>query len=189
MGSGTKAPSTARHPVQSAALGSVPHVNGRVPSTAEDDEPNREDEGLEFRLFASTTDGTVASVKPEEGHDASTRRTSATSRVQRIRIRSPTPHSNTEGGGGFVNPHRRREYYFTFEEADDTSNKKKQQYGSVAINGVEVDQLAALRWVRWVLCQLHSIQTADCPLLLVVWFCSTMASTPHPILVTPTSTK
>ena len=149
-GNGTKASSTARQPVRPTALDSVPQFTGRVSSIADDLKPNEEDDGLEFRLFASAKDDMMAPAKPEQEHRILTPGKPATSRLQRIRIRSPTPLGNADGGG-FVDPHRSREYYFTFEAADDTTEIKKQQYRSVAISGIEVGQLATLKWVSCLL--------------------------------------
>ena len=88
--------------------------------------PNDEDEGYSFRLFARP-------VLPElpEGEEQG---------PQKISLRSPSPAS---GSPGFVNAERPATYYFTGA----TSEERADQYRRAAVSGKQLLQGLKTRWV------------------------------------------
>lgn len=148
----TRSSKTSREPETAAAI-PPPADNGRTHqdenamSIARIEADIEEDDGLDFRLFA-TAKSTLPNLDA-----AQTEKAPAGSGIKRIRIRSPTPIIGADGEGSFINPHRRRGYYFTFNPDGDigkdtrkTSKDSVIQFQDAALSGKDVQSLAKIKW-------------------------------------------
>ena len=91
-------------------------------------DPNDEDEGYSFRLFARPVVPGLPKAE-EQG-------------PQKISLRSPSP---TRGEPGFVKAERPATYYFTGE----TSEERADQYRQAAVSGEQLLQGRKTRWVNY----------------------------------------